>query len=831
MLTKVIDDEDKLQNRMESVETISPLKDCVTTPYDKYKSTYNFPCVQGTKQDYKTKPRKNTKFTKTENLDILDRKTEKQNDAQLLQCPSCGWEDVRPNRLSITAKKTYEQIKPLDIAVPCPEYSNFADKSYEGYKAHRYRTDTIYQGKYNNIIPCPSFPSSLPSYTDYPEDILTTHCPQGNYINQQMTPGPIITSKSKSCTREIQLPSEQLFPEKRTKQVGTSVEQHDKGIQNTVCMSKTKTDVIGKCYREIQSKPLTSQEELKQVAVNTAQQCDKEIQNTIYASPSNCQASQKYSSTRKAKQIDTNTVECPANDMRNTIGIKLKSVGGSVPNFILITTDRNYLPLIQRDWKELTTNKCQKDSGDYDQKGVEKAYLELDDKKLVENEVCVKETCSSDIMEIIKENSVITQVLLQCLEKVMQERTKICSVTSLLSNRDNVNSNSSEMIACEQIPSKYANENIHFGSSSAVELESPSCLSCLEKPEEDNTVTMFIKTCLELIRHALELNSKNVQESCIRKEDEINTFIVLNKIKEYADEILKIYTLVDYSKRQLLNNFYSRSKSKSESPSKQNSTLNSVQTQDTKEDAAIDPFTASFANSKNVEVLYRPSISQVRDHSLSKNGATYAETMTEELFVKDKDITARTENHDIGLNVSLPQISLRESGTQYTPKQLQDTGIVTDPSFEEKISVATQNREPMLIRVIKSNNSEGILKLDKETCVRDAHVFWMANVDKCSKNMYHKYSVREYDKLLHPGVSYVREKEVNCIDYRTSLLPKRIYGYNKRCKSSLPCNHDWTKANLRLLSNQRISKIPLYAKSRKYTRRRTELYRMSQSYV
>jgi len=49
---------------MGSVETISPLKDCITTPYDKYRNISKFPCMQG-KQDYKTKPRKNTKFTKT----------------------------------------------------------------------------------------------------------------------------------------------------------------------------------------------------------------------------------------------------------------------------------------------------------------------------------------------------------------------------------------------------------------------------------------------------------------------------------------------------------------------------------------------------------------------------------------------------------------------------------------------------------------------------------------------------------------------------------------------------------------------------------------------
>jgi len=262
--------------------------------------------------------------------------------------------------------------------------------------------------------------------------------------------------------------------------------------------------------------------------------------------------------------------------------------------------------------------------------------------------------------------------------------------------------------------------------------------------------------------------------------------------------------------------------------------LNSNQTQNIKEDV-VDHFTTPYA--KDVEVLHESFTSKIRDYSLSQNDTTYAKTMMDKLFVKDKGITASTENHDIGLN-TLPQRLLRDSETQYTPKQLQDTGIVTDPNFEKKISVATQNREPILICVIKSNNSGDILKLDKETCVRDAHVLWN---DKYSKNMNQKYSDRKYyDELLHPGISHAREKEMNCIDYRTSLLrtisnpSNGIYKYYKGCRSSLPYHHDWIKTNITncgISSIQRVSRIPLFARSHKYTQRRTDLNRMSRSYV
>ncbi|XP_018342125.1 PREDICTED: uncharacterized protein LOC108748439 isoform X2 [Trachymyrmex septentrionalis] len=756
MLTKVIDDESKLQNRIGSMKMISPVKDCITVPYDnnsRYKNVSNFPCMQ----DYKSKSRKNNKFTKSDKKRSFEHESEGQSNTQLLQCPSCGWEDINPNKLDIkTVKKAYENIKP------------------------------------NN------------NYIYYPQSTC-------NYINQQMketTSVATVASKLTFCTKKAQLSSKQLLPERRTKQVGTIIEQCNKGIQNT--------------------------EVSKQVAVNTVKQCDKEIQNTICANPSNCQVFQIYSSTQETKSIDANIMKCPTNDMRNTIGIKLKTVEGSMPNFILITTDGNYLPLIQRDLKEFTTNKCQKDEA-------EKAHFALGNKKLVENEVCTKKTCSSllshNVMEIIKHNSAVTQSLLQCLEKIMQTKTNVYSVTPHLSKID-VNSNSSEVTICEQIPCKFRNENIHSNASSAAELESLSCLLCLEKVEKDNAIAKPFEALLQLMKHAFVMNSKNVQTNDVKKDDAINTFIVLNKIKECADEILKIYTLVDWSKRQILNKFC-KSKSKSICLSRKNSALNSNQTQDSKEDV-VDHFTTANANSKDVEV-YEPSTSKIRDYSLLENDTTHAETMMDKPFVKDKDVTASIENHDIDLNISLPQILLRDSETQYTSKQLQDTGIVTNSNFEEKISVATQNHEPILIRVIKSNNSEDILKLDKETCVRDAHVLW--NVDKYSKNMLQKKYVsvkKYYDKLLHPGISHVREKEVNCIDYCTSLLrtvpnsSNRIYRYYKGCRSSLPCHHDWIKtniANFGISSIQRISRIPLYARSRKYTQRRTDLYRMSRSYV
>ena len=67
----------------------------------------------------------------------------------------------------------------------------------------------------------------------------------------------------------------------------------------------------------------------------------------------------------------------------------------------------------------------------------------------------------------------------------------------------------SEVTICEQIPCKFRNENIHSNASSAAELESLSCLLCLEKVEKDNAIAKPFEALLQLMKHAFVMNSKN----------------------------------------------------------------------------------------------------------------------------------------------------------------------------------------------------------------------------------------------------------------------------------------------------------------------------------
>jgi len=299
----------------------------------------------------------------TEDIAILDAKIKARNNTGLLQCPSCGWEDITSEKLDIPSKKICEQTRSLDIAVP--KYINLADKPYERYDAYRIENNT-YCGRYDDTVPCPSFSRNLPSYTGYPANILpvTTHSYRPQFRDTHNYISPL------------------------TKQTGTTIEHRNEGIQNTICISKTNItlpsskyatmlqipnhDVADiKCHKEIQIKPVI---ELKQVAVNTVERCDKEIQNTICVSHgncNNCETFEKCSSIiQESKQIDRNIVKYPE-DEQNVIGIKFRTVECPAPNFLLISSDGNCVPLKQTDFKlrQSTIDKCQNTDLYHDQKG------------------------------------------------------------------------------------------------------------------------------------------------------------------------------------------------------------------------------------------------------------------------------------------------------------------------------------------------------------------------------------------------------------------------------------------------------------------------------
>jgi len=306
----------------------------------------------------------------------------------LLQCPSCGWEDSKCDKLN---EKIYQCIKSSDfVMVPCLKYMNFIDKPLKERKDEECKdreqilSNTYQEKDHEQILnnthleKCtgPNFPQLNSS--SYPTKISIDD-PQRSYINQQTQVATIMQSNSQLYTEEKKLPHKQLFSEK---QVGTNIKDCNEAIQNTISISKSNVDPsLCKCAtllqrlnqsvlvdtvqerrEEMQNKSV-AQEESKEVAVNTVQQCDKKIQNSISSEESTLMS-------QESKRIDTSAIKCFESDSRNVIGIRLKIAKCSKSNFVLITIDGNHASLMHVDCKK-SIDKAEKDSGElkHDQKG------------------------------------------------------------------------------------------------------------------------------------------------------------------------------------------------------------------------------------------------------------------------------------------------------------------------------------------------------------------------------------------------------------------------------------------------------------------------------
>jgi len=256
------------------------------------------------------------------------------------------------------------------VTVPSSKYMNFVDKPLKEHnKDQEQIVNNIHQEKYTSS----NFPQlnspSYPLHSKILTDGALTDNPQS--VNQQTQVA--MQSKPQLYTEKIKSPNEQLFSEK---QVGTDIKNCDEAIQDTISVSKpnridpsfckcttllqefSQPRTVREHREEVQNKFL-AQEEKRQAAVNTVQQCNNKIQNCMVES-----------SIQESERIDTRAVKCSESDSRNVVGIRLKIANCSKSKFVLITIDGNHTPLMQVDCKK-SIDKAEKDSGElkHDQKG------------------------------------------------------------------------------------------------------------------------------------------------------------------------------------------------------------------------------------------------------------------------------------------------------------------------------------------------------------------------------------------------------------------------------------------------------------------------------
>ncbi|XP_043257331.1 uncharacterized protein LOC122400131 [Colletes gigas] len=189
---------------------------------------------------------------------------------------------------------------------------------------------------------------------------------------------------------------------------------------------------------------------------------------------------------------------------------------------------------------------------------------------------------------------------------------------------------------------------------------------------------------------------------------------------------------------------------------------------------------------------------------------------------ENKEVSVCSECRDIGTSRSSSQLPVYDVGIQYRSRSLEDSAFTNKYEMNERrrISVGTQKRDPILVRVIKCNESQTIMKFDKETLTTASDVdlgkrYIDKHVETCGRSTCLSSAV--YRKLKGLNLESAYEKKYN---YQLESDDRQRSYKNYICDENCKDNHDqdWTDVtNIESFRNPNNSKIPLCVRPRKCT--------------
>lgn len=189
----------------------------------------------------------------------------------------------------------------------------------------------------------------------------------------------------------------------------------------------------------------------------------------------------------------------------------------------------------------------------------------------------------------------------------------------------------------------------------------------------------------------------------------------------------------------------------------------------------------------------------------------------------DKEVSVYSESRDVGTNGSFSQLPVCNVGVQ---NDVQVEGVISMNESEmdkgKKVSVGTQKRDPILVRVIKCNESQTIVKSDKETLTAAIDIGFKnkcidKRVETCGRSTCLPYIACR--KLKEENLEPIYQKKCKCqIDSDYRQQPYKNFMCDKNCKDKPHRDQDWTDiTNIDAFRNLNNSKIPLCVKARKCT--------------
>nr|XP_012141022.1 PREDICTED: uncharacterized protein LOC105662533 [Megachile rotundata] len=305
--------------------------------------------------------------------------------------------------------------------------------------------------------------------------------------------------------------------------------------------------------------------------------------------------------------------------------------------------------------------------------------------------------------------------------------------------------------------------------------------------KKDSTIALLLQQLLCNI-----LISKYEQNTCRIKSSSSNTQTdgrctidvseILNKIREDTIRILGLD--VGVATKNEANEFYQKFNANTPSQETKEKTVST-----NTESPTFYASTLTMTNDNDSKLMSKSTITKQDETQQVSN---YNIQLTKETNTKfsnvDKEILVLPNSKDI--NGSLTQLLARD---------------VNEQTVQNKISVGTQKRDPILVRLIKCSENQGIVKSDKETLTTCPGID--VSVDKraetCGRSTCTSYVIN-------------RKKRENLMDndYCKRSVMFNNYICDQNCKDK--ANSNWTDvANVDVCFNKSTSKIPLGIKSHK----------------
>ncbi|OAD52920.1 hypothetical protein WN48_11166 [Eufriesea mexicana] len=185
----------------------------------------------------------------------------------------------------------------------------------------------------------------------------------------------------------------------------------------------------------------------------------------------------------------------------------------------------------------------------------------------------------------------------------------------------------------------------------------------------------------------------------------------------------------------------------------------------------------------------------------------------------DKEVYTHLNYKDVGINKSLMQLPKHDMMIQSNSQLLEDPTYFAkyEKGIRKKINVGTQKRDPILVRVIKCNESQAVVRSDKETLTirRDVNLKKKCidkRIETCGRPTCIPPIICRKSNEFNMGTIFHKERENKVIDnyhvYKNDIC-------DKHCKKKT--SYDWTDvANFNVLSNVTNPNIPMYVRPRNY---------------